>query len=46
MYDFQNCSFSLLFVILSAGDGFRIEYGKSGVDLIHPNRFFSLLQFP
>ena len=33
----------LLFVILSAGDGFHIEHGKCGVDLVHPNRFFSCL---
>ena len=34
-----------LFIILSAGDGFHIEHGKSGIYLVHPNRFFSLLQF-
>ena len=35
-----------LFVILSTRDGFHIEHGKSGIDLIQPNRFFSLFQFP
>ena len=35
-----------LFIILSAGYRFHIKHGKSGIDLIHPNRFFSLLQLP
>ena len=33
-----------LFIILSAGDGFHVKHGKSGIDLIHLDRFFSLLQ--
>ena len=35
-----------LFILLSARDGFHVKHSKSSIDLIHSNRFFSLLQFP